>query len=153
MRADDAAVPPVRPLFLQPAVLALVLVGGAVGTAARALLADAFPVHDGTWPWATFGVNVSGSFLLGVLVALVSTREGGSGRWRLVRPALGAGVLGGFTTYSTFAVEVDRLLDGGSLGLGLGYAGASVVLGVLAAALGVLLGGGIGAPRSAEVSS
>ncbi|SKB05098.1 fluoride efflux transporter FluC [Aeromicrobium choanae] len=150
MRADDALA---RPLFLQPAVLALVMLGGAVGTAARAVLADAFPVSDGAWPWATFGVNVAGSFLLGLLVALVAVRGGRSGAWRLVRPALGAGVLGGFTTYSAFAVEVDRLLGGGSVGLGLAYAGASVVGGVLAAALGVLAGGGVPAPRSGEAGS
>lgn len=147
MRADDA---PVRPLFLQPAVLALVLAGGAIGTAARALLTDAFPVAYGDWPWATFGVNVAGSFLLGLLVALLAVRGGRSDAWRFARPALGAGVLGGFTTYSTFAVEVDRLLGGGSVGLGLAYAGVSVVGGVLAAALGVLAGGGVPAPRSGE---
>ena len=147
MRADDA---PARPLFLQPAVLALVLTGGAFGTAARALLTDAFPVTDGSWPWVTLGVNVAGSFLLGLLVSLLSFREGRPGPWRFVRPALGAGVLGGFTTYSTFAVEVDRLLGGGTVGLGLAYAGLSVVAGVLAAGLGVLVGGGIRSPRSGE---
>lgn len=143
MRADDAP-PQTRPLYASPGALVLVLIGGAIGTAVRASLAQAFPPADGAWPWATFAVNVVGSFLLGGLVATVSGRE--VGRLRYVRPALGAGVLGGFTTYSTFAVEVDRLLSGGAFGLGLAYAVLSVVLGVLAAAAGVLVGGGMRPP-------
>ncbi|MFO6451611.1 MULTISPECIES: fluoride efflux transporter FluC [unclassified Aeromicrobium] len=143
MRADDAS-SQARPLYASPVALVLVLIGGALGTAVRASLAEAFPPADGAWPWATFTVNVVGSFLLGALVAAVSGRE--VGRLRYVRPALGAGVLGGFTTYSTFAVEVDRLVSGGALGLGLAYAVLSVVLGVLAAAAGVLVGGGMRPP-------
>lgn len=147
MRADDAS-SQARPLYASPVALVLVLIGGAIGTAVRASLAEAFPPADGAWPWATFAVNVVGSFLLGALVAVVSGRE--VDRIRYVRPALGAGVLGGFTTYSTFAVEVDRMLEGGAIGLGLAYGVLSVVLGVLAAAAGVLLGGGI-APPAEEV--
>lgn len=143
MRADDAS-SQARPLHASPVALLLVLIGGAIGTAGRASLAEAFPPADGGWPWVTFAVNVVGSFLLGVLVAVVSGRE--VGQLRYVRPALGAGVLGGFTTYSTFAVEVDRLVSGGAIGLGLVYAGLSVVLGVLAAAVGVVVGGGIAPP-------
>lgn len=147
MRADDAS-SQARRLYASPVALLLVLIGGAIGTAVRASLAEALPPAGGGWPWATFAVNVVGSFLLGVLVAAVSGRE--VGRLRYVRPALGAGVLGGFTTYSAFAVEVDRLLSGGAVGLGLAYGALSVVLGVLAAAVGVLLGGGI-APPAEEV--
>lgn len=145
MRADDAS-SQARPLYASPVALVLVLIGGAIGTAVRASLAEAFPPAVGDWPWATFAVNVVGSFLLGALVAVVSGRE--VGRLRYVRPALGAGVLGGFTTYSTFAVEVERLLTGGAVGLGLAYGVLSVLLGVLAAAAGVLVGGGVRPPAA-----
>jgi len=123
--------------------LALVVAGGTVGTLVRALLEDAFGAGRGEWPWATFAINVVGSFLLGLLVAALAAR-GGDERIRL---ALGTGVLGGFTTYSTFIVEVDRLVADGHLGLGTGYALGSVVVGVLAAAAGARLGGLAGAAR------
>ncbi|MFS0884136.1 FluC/FEX family fluoride channel [Aeromicrobium sp. 179-A 4D2 NHS] len=116
--------------------LALVLAGGTVGTLARAALEEGFGAGRGEWPWATFGINVVGSFLLGLLVAVLVVR-GGDERWRL---ALGTGVLGGFTTYSTFIVEADRLVADGHVGLATGYALGSVVLGVAAAALGTALG-------------
>lgn len=123
--------------------LALVVLGGAVGTLVRVLLEDAFGAGLGEWPWATFAINVAGSFLLGLLVAALAAR-GGDERLRL---ALGTGVLGGFTTYSTFIVEVDRLLADGHLGLGAGYALGSVLLGVAAAAVGVRVGSLGGAAR------
>jgi len=113
-----------------------VLAGGAVGTLARAALEEGFGAGRGEWPWATFGINVVGSFLLGLLVAVLVVR-GGDERWRL---ALGTGVLGGFTTYSTFIVEADRLVADGHVGLATGYALGSIVVGVVAAALGAALG-------------
>lgn len=116
--------------------LAPVLAGGAVGTLARAALEEGFGAGRGEWPWATFGINVVGSFLLGLLVAVLVVR-GGDERWRL---ALGTGVLGGFTTYSTFIVEADRLVADGHVGLATGYALGSIVVGVVAAALGAALG-------------
>lgn len=116
--------------------LLLVLAGGTLGTLARAALVAVAEPDPGAWPWATFGVNVVGSFLLGVLVAVLVGRGAGE-RWRL---ALGTGVLGGFTTYSTFIVEVDRLVADGHLTLAGGYALGSVVLGIAAAALGVVVG-------------
>ncbi|WP_313409865.1 CrcB family protein [Aeromicrobium sp.] len=122
---------------LRPGLIALVVVGGAAGTLIRALLEESFGAGPGEWPWATFAINVGGSFLLGLLVAVV-TRWGGDPRVRL---ALGTGLLGGFTTYSTFVVEVDQLLRAGHVGLGAGYALGSVLLGVAASAAGLLLGG------------
>lgn len=139
MHARDAE-PPVRPPFLDPVVLLLVLAGGAVGTGLRAVLTEVFPIADGAWPWATFAVNIVGSFLLGLLVALLSVRVAAPPH---LRAGLGAGLLGGFTTYSAFAVEVDRLVSGDEVWLALGYAAGSVLVGVLAAAFGVLVGGGI----------
>ncbi len=120
--------------------IALVALGGTVGTAVRALLEETFPAQPGHWPWATFGINVGGSFLLGLLVAVLAARGSDEGRRRLLRLGLGTGVLGGFTTYSTFIVEVDGLLRDGYLELGAVYAVGSVVLGIVAAALGIVLG-------------
>lgn len=122
---------------LRLGLITLVVAGGTVGTLVRAVAEDAFGAHAGEWPWTTFAINVLGSFLLGLLVAVL-TRVGDESRVRL---ALGTGLLGGFTTYSTFVVEVDQLLRDGHLGVGAGYALGSVLLGVTAAAAGVLLGG------------
>lgn len=120
--------------------LVAVIAGGTLGTGARAWLQESYGADAGQWPWTTFGVNVLGSFLLGVLIAGLARRGRETGRRRLLRLGLGTGVLGGFTTYSAFAVEVEGLLSGGSAALGVGYAVGSVVLGVLAAAVGMLLG-------------
>ncbi|NTY00772.1 CrcB family protein [Deinococcus sp. JMULE3] len=115
------------------------MAGGAVGAAARygtqLLLAPlalraAFPVP-------VLLINVAGSFLLGLTLALV-----GRGVWPdVARLAFGTGVLGAFTTFSTFSVELDDLLAQGRGGAALLYAGLSVTLGVLAAVAGRTLGG------------
>jgi CrcB protein len=86
---------------LLPAIAA----GGVVGALARYGLAEAWPHQVGGFPWATFVTNVAGCFLIGVLLARITPRS-----HQLLRPFLGTGVLGGFTTFSTFAVDTDRLL-------------------------------------------
>lgn len=121
--------------------LLLVASGGAVGTLVRAVLEEEFAAPAGQWPWTTFAINVVGSFLLGLLVSRLAARGPDEGRRRLVRLTLGTGLIGGFTTYSTFIVEVDRLVRADAIGLGVGYALASVLLGIAAAALGMALGG------------
>ncbi|HEY0186208.1 MAG TPA: CrcB family protein [Cellulomonas sp.] len=127
--------PPLVPL---PA-LALVLVGGALGTTARALLESAYGADPGRWPWTTWAINITGSFALGLLTATLShlpgSRQAGRLRW-----SLGTGLIGGFTTYSTFVLEVHQLAIGGHLALATGYLLASLVLGVAAAAAGAALG-------------
>lgn len=126
---------------VQRAVLGVVLVaGGTLGTGARAWLQEAFGSDPGQWPWTTFGVNVIGSFCLGALVAGLARRGPDTGRRRLLRLGLGTGLIGGFTTYSAFMIEVEGLLSGGAEALGLGYAVGSVVLGVVAAAGGLFVG-------------
>lgn len=117
---------------------AWVVLGGAVGAAARygAGLALAPLVLRSGFPVAVLVINVLGSFLLGLTVALV-----GRGVWPdAARLAFGTGVLGAFTTFSTFSVEVDGLLTRGAQASALSYVGLSVVLGVLAATLGRILG-------------
>ncbi|MGY2127913.1 fluoride efflux transporter FluC [Blastococcus sp. SYSU DS0617] len=109
--------------------------GGALGALARWGAAEGLPHDAGGWPWATLLVNVAGCLLLGLLIGLVGA---GSPSW--LRPFLGTGVLGGFTTYSAFAVETVQLTDAGRPGLAAGYVAASVLGGVAASALGTLVG-------------
>lgn len=91
------------------------------------------PFHGSALPWVTVTINVVGSFLLGVLV----TTGGLSGE---LRTALGVGFLGGFTTFSTFSVQVVLDVDAGEPGRALLYVGVSVVAGIAAAAAGYALG-------------
>jgi CrcB protein len=76
-----------------------------IGSLARYGLAEAFPHQPDGFPWATFATNVLGCFAIGVLLARITPRS-----HPLLRPFLGTGILGGFTTFSTFAVETERLL-------------------------------------------
>ncbi|GAB3818779.1 CrcB family protein [Kribbella italica] len=85
--------------------LAVIAAGGVVGSLARYGLAEAWPHQLGGFPWATFVTNVVGCFLIGVLLARITPQT-----HPLLRPFVGTGVLGGFTTFSTFAVDTDRLL-------------------------------------------
>ena len=109
--------------------VAAVFAGGAVGTLARALLSTAFPITPPHWPWPTFAVNIGGAFLLGYFTTRLQERLPLSS-YR--RPALGTGVCGGLTTFSTMQVEIVKMLDGGHLGLALGYAAASIAAGYAA---------------------
>jgi CrcB protein len=117
-------------------VLAAIALGGGLGSVARYLVATALPVHPGRFPWATFLINLSGSFVLGVLMVFVLEI------WpprRYVRPFVGIGILGGFTTFSTFAVEIRGLAAHGSWALADAYALNSLVGGVAAVWCGITL--------------
>ncbi len=109
--------------------------GGALGALARWGLAEALPHAPGAWPWATLLVNLLGCLLIGVLLAVLLAWFPHS-PW--LRPFLAVGVLGGFTTYSTFAVDVVRMVDAGRGLLAAAYVVVSV-LGGVAAVLGGLL--------------
>ncbi|MFD3325139.1 fluoride efflux transporter FluC [Streptomyces sp. NPDC058701] len=117
----------------QGRVLAAVAAGGAVGASARYGVALHWPAGPGAFPWATFWINAAGCALIGVLMVLIA--EGGRTAHPLVRPFAGAGVLGGFTTFSAYALDFSRLLDEGETGTALAYAGVTVV-----AALGAVWG-------------
>jgi fluoride exporter len=111
----------------------LAAVGGALGALARWAVAEALPSEPGGWPWATLLVNLTGCLLLGALFAGLAARSP-EPSW--ARPFLGVGVLGGYTTYSTLAVEVAGLGENGDLALAVGYVLASTVGGVLAVVAG-----------------
>jgi fluoride exporter len=112
--------------------LIAVFAGGCAGTLARALLGEALPHEPGTWPWATFAVNVAGAFLLGWLITRLQERLPPSA-YR--RPLLGTGLCGGLTTFSTFQVELLGMLDADRTGLAAAYAGASLAAGCAGVAL------------------
>jgi CrcB protein len=89
-------------------VLAAVAAGGLMGACARYGAALIWPTAPNNFPWTTFGVNVVGCSVIGVFMVLITDL------WtphRLVRPFFGTGVLGGFTTFSTYAVDIQRLVS------------------------------------------
>jgi CrcB protein len=112
--------------------LAAIFVGGFVGAVARAELAQALPTRPGTWPWATFIVNLAGAFALGYFTTRLQERLPLSA-YR--RPLLGTGFCGGLTTFSTMQLELLKMLDRGDTGLALAYALVSVAAGLAAVAL------------------
>jgi CrcB protein len=113
----------------------LAALGGALGALARWGLAAVLPHSPGEWPWSTLLVNLLGCLLIGVLLAVLPARFPHS-PW--LRPFLAVGVLGGFTTYSTFAVDIVRLAGTGHQVLAVAYGLASVLGGVCAVLLGLL---------------
>jgi CrcB protein len=130
-----------------PVVLAVIAVGGVVGSEARYALHVWSPGGDGGWPWGTWWANVAGSLLLGALMVVLTEL---TSPHRLLRPFLGVGVLGGFTTLSAYSEETRVLLATGHTGLA-----ASYLLGTLAACLlGVVLGETLSTPAArAEVEA
>ncbi|MEV8428508.1 fluoride efflux transporter CrcB [Streptomyces chartreusis] len=108
----------------QTPVVAVVAAGGAVGATARYALALGWPVQPGGFPWATFWTNVVGCAVIGVFMVIITEV---SAAHRLVRPFFGTGVLGGFTTFSTYAVDIQRLVDDGRPRVGLAYLAATLV--------------------------
>ena len=117
--------------------LVLVLVGGGLGSAARYLAGVWIARHLGAaFPWGTLSVNVAGSFLIGLL-ATVADEAGGIGPH--ARVFLVVGVLGGFTTFSSFSLETWRLAEQHRLGWAALYVLASVALSLAGLALGIAL--------------
>ncbi|HEX3749759.1 MAG TPA: fluoride efflux transporter CrcB [Streptosporangiaceae bacterium] len=109
--------------------VAAIFAGGALGTLARAGLAEAFPHSATQWPWPTFAVNVVAAFLLGYFVTRLQERLPLSS-YR--RPLLGTGLCGGLSTFSTMQVEILKMIQAHDWGLAVGYAAASVAAGYAA---------------------
>lgn len=123
-----------RELFRAPwSVLGAISAGGALGALARYGLATAWPHSPGQFPWATFVTNVSGCLLIGVLMVLITEVRSAH---RLIRPFLGVGVLGGFTTFSTYTGDVQQLVAADAARTGLVY-----LVGTVAAALAAVYAG------------
>lgn len=122
--------------------LLLAAAGGALGAGARHLVNEAFAVRGlAAFPWSTLVVNVVGSLAMGIVMALVLSREGLSNEARVF---VATGILGGFTTFSAFSLDVWRLATGPDAGglAALGYILASVILSVAALFAGLALGRG-----------
>jgi CrcB protein len=118
--------------------LILVALGGALGATARYLLGMAALRRLGpAWPYSTFAANVLGGLLMGVLAGWLAHRGGADQeRWRLL---LGVGVLGGFTTFSAYSLELALMLERRDYGPAAIYSTASVVLSVAALFAGLLV--------------
>jgi len=130
-----------------PAVLAAVAVGGALGSATRYGLAVLWPTPAGSFPWTTLLTNLLGCALIGLLMRLVAVR---ADPHRLLRPFFGAGLLGGFTTFSSYALETRTLLAAGHLWLAGGYLLGTLCGAVLAVSLGMATGRAVATLLAAE---
>ena len=130
---------------LRPGILAAIAVGGALGGAARYGIEQALPTAPDAFPWATFAINASGSLALAVLLVFVLEI------WpptRYVRPFAAIGFLGAYTTFSTWMVETAELVAHDRPGLAVGYLGGSLVAGLAAVSLGLVVGRAVLARRS-----
>jgi fluoride exporter len=117
-------------------VVAVIAAGGALGASARYGVASALPHGPSGWPWSTLLINLTGCLLIGVLMVLILEV------WmahRLVRPFIGVGVLGGYTTFSTYAVEAQQLIGAGRAGLALSYLVATAIAALVAVQLGITI--------------
>lgn len=116
--------------------LVLVALGGALGAVCRYLAGNVVSkAVDSALPWGTFLINLGGCFAMGLLMTVIVERGLLPAAWRLF---LCVGLLGGFTTFSSFGYEALMLLAEGNILAAAGYAGGSVVLGLMAAGVGVL---------------
>jgi CrcB protein len=109
--------------------LAAILAGGAVGAVARVWIGRHLTTADDSWPWATFAINVSGSFALAYFATRLQERLPQS-TYR--RPLLGTGFCGAYTTFSTMQVEVLRIVEAHRYGLAVAYVAVSIAAGLAA---------------------
>jgi CrcB protein len=111
--------------------LAAIFTGGMAGALIRTGLAQAFSDSARSWPWATFGVNVVGAFLLGYFITRLQERLPTSS---YKRPFLGTGLCGALTTFSTMQLELFKMVQAHQWALASGYALATLVMSFLALA-------------------
>jgi len=130
------------PLHLHWRSLLLVFAGGSLGAALRYVLTLSVPPVAGV-PLVTFGINVTGAFVLGWLLQSLALRGPDAGRRRDLRLFAGTGILGGYTTYSSLAVDTDGLIAAQSVGLSILYAVATIVVGAAASVAGIAVASAI----------
>lgn len=118
------------------ATIAAIAVGGAIGALGRYGLEEAWPSPAGQFPWAVFVINVSGCFLMGILMVFITEIRTVH---PLVRPFLGVGVLGGYTTFSTYAGDIQQLVAAGDARTALAYLAATVFAALAAVYAGIAL--------------
>lgn len=115
--------------------------GGAIGAGLRYLVGRAFMHHGfANFPWATLTVNVTGSFLIGVLIEVLALRFNASNE---LRTFLVTGILGGYTTFSSFSLEFAALYERGAMAAAFAYVAASVVLSLGAVFAGLWIARGV----------
>lgn len=131
----------VRPLTTRRAswraqvpVVAVVALGGVIGATARYAAGLWWPPRPGQFPWTTLGINAVGCAVIGVFMVIITDVWAAH---RLVRPFFGTGVLGGFTTFSTYTVDIQKLVDSGHARTGLAYLAATLLAAMAAVWLGV----------------
>lgn len=117
--------------------LLLVAVGGGIGAALRHLSnIAAFRLFGPAFPWGTMGINIAGSFAMGLFIELLARKFGGSQELRLF---VATGILGGFTTFSAFSLDFTSLFERGQVASAFVYAAASVVISIAALFAGLWL--------------
>lgn len=120
----------------RPGIVLAVAAGGVIGAPARYELGLLIPSHSGAFPLSTLIINVTGSLLLGLFLTLIVER------WRpteYLRPFVATGILGAYTTWSSFMVDTVNLLRKGHPAVAVGYVGASLAAGLGAVYVGMLL--------------
>ncbi len=131
-----AAEPGIRPRISLD-VPVVIAAGGALGAVGRYGLTVVMPHNQGGFPWATFWTNVAGCLLIGVVMVMLT--EGAGRPHRLVRPFVGVGILGGLTTFSTYTVDINRLVAAGTPGTALVYMFATLAAALVAVQVGMVM--------------
>lgn len=117
--------------------LVFVMIGGALGSGARYLIGRAtLSLFGPNFPYGTLAVNLIGGLLMGALVGVLARAAGSGEAWRLFA---GVGVLGGFTTFSSFSLEVVGMIERGAFASAAGYAAVSVVGSIAAVFAGMMM--------------
>ncbi|SDD65989.1 fluoride efflux transporter CrcB [Actinokineospora iranica] len=148
MHDEDPVDPDIEALPLPRAALgstvAAVALGGVLGALARYGLGLLWPARPTGFPWATLAINVAGCLAMGCLIVAVTEVWAAH---RLARPFLGTGLLGGFTTFSAYCADIQRLLAADRVAVGLAYLASTVVGALAAVTLGAALTRRLACPR------